>query len=75
MADGAAQRPRSSPLRSDTSRSTTRVAGVSLGSLALATLALGGAQVLVSAYGNPMLGSLTTVILSVVILRFRTITI
>jgi branched-chain amino acid transport system permease protein len=51
------------------------VAGVSLGSLALATLALGGAQVLVSAYGNPVAGSLTTVILSVVILRFRTITI
>src|SRR2546429_7364755 len=36
---------------------------------------LGGAQVLVSSYGNPVLGSLTIVILAVVILRFRTITI
>ncbi len=51
------------------------VAGVSLGNLALAALALGGAQVLVSAYGNPVLGSLTIVILAVIILRFRTITI
>ncbi len=51
------------------------VAGMSLSSLALAALVLGGAQVLVSAYGNPVLGSLTIVILSVVILRFRTITI
>jgi len=51
------------------------VAGVSLGSLALVALLLGGAQVLVSSYGNPVLGSLTIVILSVVILRFRTITI
>jgi branched-chain amino acid transport system permease protein len=51
------------------------VAGVSLGNLALAAIVLGGAQVLVSAYGNPVLGSLTIVILSVVILRFRTITI
>lgn len=51
------------------------VAGVSLGNLALAALVLGGAQVLVSAYGNPVLGSLTIVILAVVILRFRSITI
>jgi branched-subunit amino acid ABC-type transport system permease component len=51
------------------------VAGVSLGNLALAALVLGGAQVLVSSYGNPVLGSLTIVVLSVVILRFRTITI
>ena len=50
------------------------VAGVSLGNLALAALILGGAQVLVSSYGNPVLGSLTIVILAVVILRFRTIT-
>ncbi|MFL6816315.1 MAG: branched-chain amino acid ABC transporter permease, partial [Bradyrhizobium sp.] len=35
------------------------VAGVSLGNLALAALILGGAQVLVSSYGNPVLGSLT----------------
>jgi branched-subunit amino acid ABC-type transport system permease component len=51
------------------------VAGVSLGNLALAALVLGGAQVLVSAYGNPVLGSLTIVILAVIILRFRTMTI
>jgi branched-subunit amino acid ABC-type transport system permease component len=51
------------------------VAGVSLGNLALAALVLGGAQVLVSAYGNPVLGSLTIVILAVIILRFRSITI
>jgi branched-chain amino acid transport system permease protein len=51
------------------------VAGVSLANLALAALLLGGAQVVVSAYGNPVLGSLTIVILAVVILRFRTITI
>jgi hypothetical protein len=51
------------------------VSGESLGSLALAALVLGGAQVLVSSYGNPVLGSLTIVILAVIILRFRTITI
>lgn len=51
------------------------VAGVSLGNLALAALVLGGAQVLVSSYGNPVLGSLTIVVLAVIILRFRTITI
>jgi branched-subunit amino acid ABC-type transport system permease component len=51
------------------------VAGVSLSNLALAAVLLGGAQVLVSSYGNPVLGSLTIVILAVVILRFRTITI
>jgi branched-chain amino acid transport system permease protein len=49
------------------------VAGVSLGGLAVVSLILGGAQVLVSAYGNPVLGSLTIVILAVIILRFRTI--
>ncbi len=51
------------------------VAGVSLGGLALVSLLLGGAQVLVSSYGNPVLGSLTIVILAVIILRFRTIAI
>ncbi len=50
------------------------VSGMSLGNLALAALTLGGAQVLVSSYGNPVLGSLTIVILAVTILRFRTIT-
>ena len=49
------------------------VAGVSLLSLAFAALMLGGAQVLVSSYGNPVLGSLTIVILAVIILRFRKI--
>jgi hypothetical protein len=47
---------------------------MSLGNLALAALILGGAQVLVSSYGNPVLGSLTIVILAVITLRFRTIT-
>jgi branched-chain amino acid transport system permease protein len=51
------------------------VAGVSLVNLAVAALLLGGAQGLVSSYGNPVLGSLTIVILAVIILRFRTITI
>jgi branched-chain amino acid transport system permease protein len=51
------------------------VAGVSLGNLALAALVLGGAQVLVSAHGNPVVGSLTIVVLSVIILRFKAITI
>jgi branched-subunit amino acid ABC-type transport system permease component len=51
------------------------VAGVSLVNLAAAALVLGGAQVIVSSYGNPVLGSLTIVILAVIILRFRTITI
>jgi len=50
------------------------VAGVSLGNLALAALILAGAQVLVSSYCNPVLGSLTIIILAVIILRFRTIT-
>jgi branched-chain amino acid transport system permease protein len=51
------------------------VSGVSLGNLALTALLLGGAQVLVSAYGNAVLGSLTIVVLGVIILRFRAITI
>jgi len=51
------------------------VAGISVVNLAAAALLLGGAQVLVSSYGNPVLGSLTIVILAVIILRFRTITI
>jgi len=36
---------------------------------------VGGARVLVSTYGNPVLGRLTIVILAVIILRLRTITI
>jgi urea transport system permease protein len=47
------------------------VSGVSLLALAAATLVLGGAQVLVSTYGNPVLGGLTIVVLAAVILRIR----
>ena len=47
------------------------VSGVSLVSLAIACLLLGGAQVLVSTYGNPVLGGLTIVLLAALILRFR----
>jgi branched-chain amino acid transport system permease protein len=47
------------------------VSGVSLVSLGIACLVLGGAQVLVSSWGNPILGGLTIVVLSAVILRFR----
>jgi branched-chain amino acid transport system permease protein len=38
------------------------VAGMSLVNLTAAVLILGGAQVVVSSYGNPVLGSLTIVI-------------
>jgi branched-chain amino acid transport system permease protein len=47
------------------------VSGVSLGSLALASLVLGGAQVLVSTYVSPVVGGLTIVVLSAMILRIR----
>src|SRR5204863_9333881 len=47
------------------------VAGVSLVSLAVACLVLGGAQVLVSSWGNPILGGLTIVVLAAVVLRLR----
>jgi urea transport system permease protein len=47
------------------------VSGMSLVSLALVCLVLGGAQVLVSSYGNPVLGGLTIVVLAALILRFR----
>ncbi|HZS82288.1 MAG TPA: branched-chain amino acid ABC transporter permease [Stellaceae bacterium] len=47
------------------------VSGASLVSLGVATLVLGGAQVLISAYGSPILGSLTIVVLAAVILRIR----
>jgi len=47
------------------------VSGISLLSLAIACLALGGAQVLVSVYGNPVLGGLTIVVLAALILRIR----
>jgi len=47
------------------------VSGMSLLSLALSCLVLGGAQVLVSTYGNPVAGGLTIVVLAALILRFR----
>jgi len=47
------------------------VSGMSLISLAIACVVLGGAQVLVSTYGNPILGGLTIVVLAALILRFR----
>ena len=47
------------------------VSGMSLASLAVACLVLGGAQVLVSSYGNPVLGGLTIVVLAAFILRLR----
>jgi branched-chain amino acid transport system permease protein len=47
------------------------VSGISLLSLAIACLVLGGAQVLVSVYGNPVLGGLTIVVLAALILRIR----
>ena len=40
-------------------------------SLAVACLVLGGAQVLVSSWGNPILGGLTIVVLAAVVLRLR----
>ena len=47
------------------------VSGMSIASLAIACLVLGGAQVLVSTYGNPVLGGLTIVVLAALILRLR----
>jgi branched-chain amino acid transport system permease protein len=47
------------------------VSGVSLASLALASIVLGGAQVLVSTYVSPVLGGLTIAVLCAVILRVR----
>ncbi|MBX9961512.1 MAG: branched-chain amino acid ABC transporter permease [Burkholderiales bacterium] len=47
------------------------VSGVSLVSLGVACLVLGGAQVLVSSWGNPILGGLTIVVLAALVLRFR----
>ena len=47
------------------------VSGTSLVSLGIATLVLGGAQVLISAFWSPILGSLTIVVLAAVILRIR----
>lgn len=47
------------------------VSGVSLVSLLIATVVLGGAQVLVSSYLSPVLGGLTIVVLAALILRIR----
>jgi urea transport system permease protein len=47
------------------------VSGTSLVSLAVASLVLGGAQVVVSTYGNPVLGALTIVVLAALLLRIR----
>lgn len=47
------------------------VSGASLISLAVATLLLGGAQVLVSIYVSPVLGGLTIVVLAAILLRIR----
>lgn len=47
------------------------VSGTSLVSLGIACLVLGGAQVIVSTFGNPILGGLTIVVLAAVVLRIR----
>lgn len=47
------------------------VSGTSLASLAAASLVLGGAQVVVSTYGSPVLGALTIVVLAAILLRIR----
>jgi branched-subunit amino acid ABC-type transport system permease component len=47
------------------------VSSVSLISLAIAAVTLGGAQVLVSTYISPVIGGLTIVVLAAVILRIR----
>jgi len=47
------------------------VSGSSLISLAIASIVLGGAQVLVSTFVNPVLGGLTIAVLAALLLRFR----
>ena len=47
------------------------VSGTSLLSLMAACLVLGGAQVVVSTYGSPILGGLTIVLLAAILLRLR----
>jgi branched-chain amino acid transport system permease protein len=47
------------------------VSGASLASLFAATVVLGGAQVLISSYGSPVLGGLTIVVLAAIIMRIR----
>jgi branched-chain amino acid transport system permease protein len=47
------------------------VAGSSLVNLAIASTVLGGAQVLVSTFINPVLGGLTIAVLAALLLRIR----
>ena len=47
------------------------VSGTSLTSLAVASLVLGGAQVAISTYSSPVLGSLSIVVLAAILLRVR----
>ena len=47
------------------------VSGVSIPGLMIASLILGGAQVVVSTYISPILGGLTIVVLAAAILRIR----
>ena len=47
------------------------VSGVSIPALMIASLLLGGAQVVVSTYVSPILGGLTIVVLAAVLLRLR----
>lgn len=47
------------------------ISGTSLLSLAVACLVLGGAQVVVSTFGNPVIGALAIVVLAAVLLRLR----
>ena len=47
------------------------VSGMSLVSLAVACVVLGGTQVVVSTYGSPVLGGLTIVVLAAIVLRIR----
>lgn len=47
------------------------VSGTSLISLAIASIVLGGAQVVISTYSNPVLGALSIVVLAAILLRIR----
>jgi branched-chain amino acid transport system permease protein len=47
------------------------LSGSSLISLAVSALVLGGAQVLVSTFINPVIGGMTIVVLAAIILRIR----
>jgi branched-chain amino acid transport system permease protein len=47
------------------------VSGVSLVSLGVAAIVLGGAQVLISSYANPVYGSMAIVVLAALLLRLR----